>query len=204
MFLKKSLMLLSLILCLFCSILSGCGRKVKEPGEVIDYLKGLKSYTAKVDISFKNDMQELKYEGRHFYQKGTGYRVEIGSDRVQIHKEDKIYVNDIKNNAKYELEKDFDKIYSLSFVGNYIKLLYTSDNAKYDQKELEGKKYQLVELQLPGNNRNLYRAVMYINLKGYVPEKLFIYDYKNREKVQITYSDFKINEELNKELFEVK
>ena len=174
-----------------------------KPHEVIDYLRNIKSYQCKVNITTTNDRQQLKYEFTQFCDKVMGYRLELGSDRVQIYTEGKIYVNDLKNSAKYVLDSDFDQVRTISFIGEYIKLLYTNDKINYSKQNLEGKDYQLVDLLLPGTNRNLYKAVMYIDLKAYAPYKIIVFDNKGRERMLIEYIDFKANVELNKELFKV-
>lgn len=200
---KKLLILFITFLLMMANLCSGCRRREKQPGEVIDYLKQLKTYSCKVEITIKNDRQEIKYDCKQYFDRNQGYRIEIGDDRIQIHKDNKIYVNDKKNSSKYTLDGDFDRVYSLSFIGNYIKLLYTEDKIKYDKKSEEGIDYQTVELLMTGNNRNMYKAVLYINAKTYKPEKLMVYDYKGNETVRMIYSDFKSNEEIDKNLFNV-
>ena len=185
-------------------IMNGCTKKQKEPHEVVDYLKNLSTYQCKVEIDTKNDREELKYSLKQYCDSSIGYRVEIGDDKVQIHRNNKVYVKDLKNNKKFELEEEFNELYSISFVGEYIKLLYTNDSVDYIIKEIEGKKYQLIQLLLPGNNRNLYKAVMYVDLKAYTPEKIVIYDNKEKERVIILYSDFVINDKIDKSLFNVE
>lgn len=200
---RRSLILLSLIMLMFSVLSWGCKKRTKDVNEVLDNLKSLNSYSAKVNIKIKNDRQELLYECKQFYDKIQGYRLEIGSERVQIYKENKIYVKDNVNGAKYTLEEDFDQTYSLGFIGKYIGLLYTNESIKYSNKETEGNSYQVIELLLPGNNRNMKRADMYINVKAYLPEKIIVYDSKDNERILITYSEMIVNEVMNNELFKV-
>lgn len=200
---RATLILLSLILLLFSVFSWGCKKRIKSSEDVINHLKSLRSYSADVNITIKNDRQELLYECKQFYDKIQGYRLEIGSDRVQVYKDNKIYVADKKNGAKYILEGDFDQTYSLSFIGKYIGLLYTNETIKYSVKEMEGNRYQVIELLIPGNNRNIHRAEMYINTKTYLPERVIVYDQKNTERILINYKELSANEEINKELFKV-
>lgn len=200
---KRTLVLLWSILAVFCLLSWGCKRRVKDVNDILNHLKSLSSYSANINIKIKNDRQELIYECKQFYDKIQGYRLEVGSDRVQIYKEKKIYMKDNNNGSRYVLEDNFDQTYSLSFIGKYIGLLYTNETINYSLKEIEGISYQIIELLLPGNNRNMHRADMYINTRTYLPEKVIIYDWKAKERVFITYSDLKVNEEMSKELFKV-
>lgn len=200
---KKSLFLLFLIIFSLLGF-NACKKRYKYPEDVVDYLKSLKTYESNVQMYIKNDKQELKYEMKQYCDASIGYRLEIGKDRVQVHKDNKIYVTDNKNNSKYELESDFDELYRISFIGEYIKLLYTNDEVKFTVENMDGNEYELIETFLPGMNRNLNRAVMYIDLKNmYTPVKILIYDEKDEERVNITYTNFKRDIAIDKELFKV-
>jgi outer membrane lipoprotein-sorting protein len=154
-------------------------------------------------MEIKNDKQTITYEGKQYYSKDLGYRMELGTDRVFVYKKDKIYVQDVKNNVKYTMEQEFDNGYRLSFIEEYIKMLYTNEEIKYDFKEVETKKYQLIELIIPSGGREFNKAVMYIDLKSSLPEQLIIYDDKDNERRKITYINFQCNPELQEDLFKV-
>ncbi|NLZ48574.1 MAG: hypothetical protein GX895_07265, partial [Clostridiales bacterium] len=80
-------------------------------------------------------------------------------------------------------------------------LIYINEDTKYYIEEGDGKRYQLIELTIPANNRNIDKAVLYVDTKSLVPSKILIYDSNNRKRVEITYSDFKANVKLDKKLF---
>jgi len=82
--------------------------------------------------------------------------------------------------------------------------LYTNEEIKYAFKEIEGKKYQLIELIIPGGSIETSKAVMYVNINTYLPEWLFVYDEKDRERIKITYKNFQANPEINMDLFKVE
>ncbi len=92
----------------------------------------------------------------------------------------------------------------MSLIEEYIALLYTNENIKYSYKNIQGQKYQLIELFIPGNNRNMSKAVLYVNIKTKIPSKIYIFDSKNQERVEVVYKDFKPNIQVNKDLFSVK
>jgi outer membrane lipoprotein-sorting protein len=199
---NKGLFLLLLFVVIFNALsFSGCKKKSKEPDEIIDYLKNLKSYECKVDMYVKNDKQELKYNMKQFCDASMGYRLEIGSDRVYIYRDGKINVTDIKNNAKYELDENFDEVFKISFIGEYIKLLYYTSSYKFSELTVDKDKYVLLELALPGANKNMRKAVMYIDSRNYYPSKVLIYNYKDKETINITYREFKANVGIDKKLF---
>ncbi|MBC8060620.1 MAG: hypothetical protein H7Y18_08135 [Clostridiaceae bacterium] len=201
---KNSLILLFIFFSIQIIFLSGCRKKNIDPSSTTMYLKGLSSYSCSADIKIKNDRDTYTYSTNQIYSKTLGTRIELGKDRVYIYLEDKIYVTDLQNKLKYLMDKDVDGIYKLSIIEEYINLLYSNENIKYNSKNIDGQEYQTIELEIPGNNRNMSRAIFYVNIKSKSPYKLFIYDSKEKERVEILYNDFKPNIEINKALFEVK
>lgn len=201
---RRKLLILCAVFLGLVIILSGCKKSQKNPNEVTDFLKDLDSYSTDFIMEVKNDKQTIAYEGKQFYNKDLGYRLELGEDRVFIYKSDKIYVNDIKNNVKYTTDKDFDSTYKLSFINEYIMLLYTNEDIKYDFKDIEGKKYQLINLTIPGGNKEISKAVMYVDTKSYLPEWVIIYDEKDQERVKITYKNFQVSPDMKPDLFKVE
>lgn len=201
---RRKLLILSAMFFIIATMILGCGKHKADPNEVTNFLKDLSGYSTDFTMEFKNDKQTLTYEGKQFYNKSLGYRMELGQDRVFIYKNDKIYVNDLKSGLKYTTDQEFDYLYRISFIKEYLKMLYTNEEIKYDFKDIDGIKYQLIELVIPGGNRETSKAVMYVNMKSNFPEKVLIYDVNNNEKVKISYNNFEANPELNEDLFEVE
>lgn len=200
---RKPLILLAAIIVFFVGFL-GCSKKEKDFNEVTNILKDLKSYSTDFTMEIKNDKQIVTYNGKHFYDKALGHRMELGQERVFIYKEDMIYVKDKTNDVEYTLDKSFDEGFRLSFPEEYVQLLYSNEEIKYELKEMEGKKYQLIHLIVPGNNKDIDKAVMYVDLETNLPEYVFIYDSKNNEKMKVTYKNFLTNMETNKDLFKTE
>lgn len=200
---KKLLILLVICLGTFLSLL-GCGKKQVDPNEAIQFLKELDSYTCNLDININNSKQEINIMCKQYYDKRYGNRLNIGNDRVLIYRDKDIYVNDIKNNENYILNKDFDSLYKLSLLQEYIGLLYTNEEIKYSIQTICDKQYELVNLTIPGNNRNLNKATMYIDLENKFPDKIIISDIKGNEIINFVYKNFIPNTELEKTIFESK
>jgi outer membrane lipoprotein-sorting protein len=184
--------------------LAGCGKKNRTPEEITCYLKDLNSYSSIVNMHIKNDRQTIDYELKQYYQKDLGYRLELGQDRIMVYKDDKIYINDLKSGFKYNTDKNFDELFRLSFIGEYIELLYTNEKIKYKNKKLEGIDYLSIELLIPGGNKNIDNAVLYINTDTNLPSRLYIFDVKGNEKVEVIYKDFIPNDEVKKDLFKIE
>lgn len=201
---RRKLLILFSVIFIFTIISYGCGRTQKDPNEVTNYLKDLNTYSTDFTMEIKNDKQVITHEGKHFYSKALGHRMELRQDRVFIYKDNKIYAHDVKNDVRYTVDKDFDEGFILSFVEEYIKLLYTNEEIKHEFKEKEGKKYQLIHLLIPGMNKDMEKAVMYVDITSRLPEQVIVYDEKDNEKMKVTYKNFQPNPELQQDLFKVE
>jgi len=176
-------------------------RNKNDPDRALDYLKNLDSYSAEVHINITNDKQNIEYDTKQLYSKKYGYRLSVGDDRVMIYKEDIIQVKDLKNGLQYSTDRDFDSVFKLSFLGEYIGLIYTNEKIDYCLKECEGEKFQVIKIILPGMNRNIRYAELYTNIKTCEPKYIIIYNDQEKEKMRITYDKFLPNIKIDKELF---
>lgn len=154
-------------------------------------------------MKIENDKQIINYTGKQFYDKRYGYRFELDKNRLMVYKDNKILVKDLQSGLKYETEKDFDSLFKLSFIGEYIGMIYTNEVVKNSSKKIGNEEYQIVHLDIPGNNKNISKAELYINKHNSLPKHVIIYDSKGNKKIDIEYSDFKANPELQKDLFEI-
>lgn len=201
---KKGLLIISSIMCLiFLISFVGCNKNVKDTEKAIDYLKNLDTYSCDMTMKIQNDKQVVNYSGKQFYDKRYGYRFELDKNRILIYKENSISIKDLQNGLSYSTDKDFDSLFKLSFIGEYIGLIYTNETLSSSFKNLNNEEYQVIHLDIPGNNKNINNSDLYINLKDNLPRYLKIYDVKGEEKINIEYSNFKSNPELQKELFDV-
>ena len=200
---KKNLLIISIMSFIFLVLLSGCGKNVKNTEKTIDYLKNLDSYSCDMNMKIQNDKQTINYNGKQFYDKKYGYRFELEKNRILIYKENKIFVKDLQNGLSYDTDKDFDSLFKLCFIGEYIGLIYTNEKVGNSFKNINNEEYQIIHLDIPGNNKNISKSDLYVSLKDNFPKYLIIYDNKGREKINVEYSNFKSNPELQKELFDV-
>jgi len=203
---KKCLLLfLSLLLILGSMLLISCDKKPKDTNDITTYLKNMESYTTEMNMDVKNDKQIINYKAKQSYLQGGGYKLELNKSRVFIYKNDnKIYVSDKNNGTKYVQSKDFDEVFKLSFIGEYIGLLYTNEEIKYVSKTINNIEYTVIDLLIPGSNKNTTKALLYVNNKSMLPEKMIIYDINGKEKINITYTNFLPNVKVEPSLFKVQ
>ncbi|MCD3276763.1 germination lipoprotein GerS-related protein [Clostridium botulinum] len=201
---RKKIMLLVLGIFIILGgifIFGNKSNKEINPNDAIDYLKNLNSYSCDVSVHIKNSKQEIEKNCKQFYNKKFGHRLDIGDKRILLYKENDITVRDLNNNKQYKIDKNFDDVYKLSFIEEYIGLLYTNQDIESSFKTIKDREYQLINLTIPGNNRNINKAILYVNLENNNPEKIAIYDIKGKEMLSFLYKNFIPNAEIAEEVF---
>ncbi|MCB2353282.1 germination lipoprotein GerS-related protein [Clostridium estertheticum] len=201
---KVSLLFLSLLIVLSSVLFTSCDKTPKDTNDITTFLKNMDSYTTNMNMDIKNDKQTINYKAKQSYLKGGGYKLELNKNRVFIYKsDDKIYINDKNNGRSYVQSKSFDEVLKLSFIGEYIGLLYTNEEIKYVTKTVNNIEYTVINLFIPGNNKNINNALLYVNNKSMLPEKMVIYDTSGKEKINITYTNFSANLKIEPKEFNV-
>ncbi|GAA0177631.1 germination lipoprotein GerS-related protein [Clostridium sediminicola] len=200
---KKGLMLL--FSCVFIIlIITGCGKKEIKTEDIIKQLKEIESYSCNIEIHNKNSKQEIVYDCMQYYNRKYGHRLDINDERVLIFKGNDIQINDLNSGTFYLTSKNFDSVFKLSFIEEYIGLLYTDEEVKCVFENENGRNIMLIYLNIPGSNRNLNRAVMYVDAENAIPIKTVIYDFNDSEKIQFIYKNFTTTEEIGEERFKIE
>lgn len=200
---KKGIILLLTGIFVFF-ILSGCGKKELQTGDVIKQLKEMNAYSCDIEIHNKNSKQEVVYYCKQYYNSEYGHRLDIDEERILIFRGNDIQINDLNSGDFYSTSKDFDSVFKLSFIEEYIGLLYTDDEVKCVFENENGRNVMLIYLNIPGSNRNLSKAVMYVDAENAVPIKTVIYDYSDCEKIQFIYKNFVKTEEIGEDRFKIE
>ena len=182
---------------LFLFFITSCNtKKINNSEEAFNYIKALKNYAADIRVTFKNERNEESLFLKQYSSEDNSYRLDLENERTYIYKDNKIYVKDLKNNAEYFLEEEFDEIYKYCFLNEYIKLIYSMDEVTYFDKKLDTGEveYFAAKVNLPTNNLNMNYAILYIDANKFIPIKLEIYDSKENNRVLIEYLTFEVVE----------
>lgn len=184
-------------------VFSSCNKNIQNTEDLIYYLKDLNSYSCSVNISMKNTKQEINYSGKQFYHAKYGDRFDLGKDRIILYRQNKIVSKDIKSGNVYNGDKNFDSLFKFCFIDQYISLIYTNEKVESSFKNIDNQQYQIIYLDIPGNNKNMSKAQLYVNLKHNIPTYLIIYDSMGKERIKVYYTNFKANPELGEDVFRI-
>ena len=169
--------------------------------DIINELKNTKCYSSKVEYVFKNSKSQFEESTLQYYSFDRGARIEFkdGYEGVKVYKGEEIKVEG--NQAEeYTLDKDIDMLYPLAFIDNILSNQYSSEIKEVKADWGEGI-YLKVDINYDSKNKHLNKAEFYVDKNTKVPVLLKILDDSNKERVIITYKDFKKEKSLNNDLF---
>lgn len=168
---------------------------------IINELKNTKLYSSKVNYVFKNSKSQFEENTIQYYSFDKGSRIEFkdGYERVKVYKGGEIKVEE-NSDGEYTLDKNIDTIYPLAFIENIL-----TDLDNYEIKEVKTEWSDSIYLQIDvkynSNNKHLNKAEFFVEKNKGVPVLLKILDDDNKERIIITYKDFKKEKILSDDLF---
>jgi outer membrane lipoprotein-sorting protein len=200
---KKLIIGISVFIPIFIILLIIVCRNVITPSnqDIINELKNTKCYSSTVEYVFKNSKSQFKESTIQYYSFDKGSRIEFknGYNLVKVYKGEEIKVEE-NATEEYILDKDIDIIYPLAFIENIL-----SNPQDGDIKEVKADWGQDVYLQVDmtysGKNKHLNKAELYVDKNKKIPVLLKILDDNNKERVIISYKDFKKEKFLDDNLF---
>lgn len=182
---------------------SSCNKNTKNTEDIIYYLKDLNSYSCNVNIFIKNSKEEIKYSGKQFYHVKYGNRLDLGKDEIIFYEQNKIVTKRIGSGSIYNYNKNFDSLFKFCFINQYISFIYTNEKIENSFQNINNQQYQVIHLDIPGNNKNINKAELYVSTKYSIPTYLIIYDSDGNERVKVQYTEFKANPELGEDVFHI-
>lgn len=169
--------------------------------DIINELKNTKYYSSEVEYVFKNSKAQFEENTMQYYSFDKGARIEFkdGYEGVKVYKGEEIKVEG-NQDEEYILDKDIDIIYPLAFIEN---ILSNPQNGEIKEVKAEWGEgvYLQIDIRYNNKNKHLNNAEFYVDKNTRVPVLLKILDDSNKEKVIITYKNFKIEKSLNDDLF---
>lgn len=200
----KSRLWVAIILCLF---LSSCA--VRSGNDGFDYsFSKMKSYTCNAEITVYGNKQNSVYNVKQYYMEPDKVRIEtlepeFLKDKVSVYSNGSWCINhpQIGGKLTYSGSSDAD---GLADVGIVVKKLFCSSGAKKSMAEINGTEYIKIQAAIPGDSQFRKTAVLYFDDKKYYPVYMEILDDKNTRRVEVKYSNFVYNADIESSKFEMK
>ncbi|WP_346894777.1 germination lipoprotein GerS-related protein [Clostridium sp. UBA7503] len=188
--LTYTLFIIAICLTVAVALLIKGRTRILDEYNAIDSLSEIKAYKSDITIEIINDRETNKYEGFQTYKKDIGYKLDLKDKRSFTFKGDEILVKDKENIKEYSLDKGFDEVFKYGFIGEYIGLIYTNEELKFETETINNGEYFVITTVIPGSNNNIFQGSLYYDIKNNRPKKIIIYDNKGRERIIYTYENF--------------
>jgi len=191
----------------------GCSKPTEKEEDVFyevqKFFNNMETYRCIADVTVKGNKDTETYKSKHVFKKPDKYVVEIlepseneGNIVVYDGKQAWLYNKQIDESFIIkDLEQGIDKTL---FVGYFLKNILSNENLDMSFDEIKGKKYLVLETEIPGNNKYRYKEKLWIDRSNYYPYKLNILSKDGEVTVEVIYTEFKANVKLTDEDFNVK
>jgi outer membrane lipoprotein-sorting protein len=176
-----------------CVALCGCGKKETDKTSILTQMT---SYVANAEVTYISDRGSITYSAKHYALQDGRYCIEISSpyenagDKVLF--DGKMIwhysaVNKDKISVAMPDKAERQQIILFAFVKNMLSTHTANGDFKSD----------VYEAQMPKVHKYMNNERLWLNKETSLPEKLIIYDSDGKERVIVTFSDFKYNEEID-------
>lgn len=191
----------------------GCSKPVEKEEDVFyevqKFFNKMETYRCIADVTVKGNKDTETYKSKHVFKKPDKYVIEIlepseneGNIVIYDGKQAWLYNKQIDESFIIkDLEQGIDKTL---FVGYFLRNVLSNESVDMSFDEIMGKKYLVLETEIPGNNKYRYREKLWIDRNNYYPYKLNILSRDGEVTVEVIYTDFKANIKLTDEDFNIK
>ena len=192
-------------------LLVGC----KEPTndeifyEIQKNFYSMNSYQCNAHIIIKESNTPQSYSAKHIYKKPDKYLIEIlqpeeskgfvtafdGSGGWLYHPgiKEKLTIKNFKGSQEESM-----------FIGYFLKVAVTGEDVKLSNEVIDNNDYLVVKGKIPGNHSYRSYAKLWIDKGNHIPYKLIVYDKEDKESIEVIYSNFKYNVDIDDDVFILK
>lgn len=200
--LRSMLWILLLVpICIIVVIIFGRNMVTPSNEEIIEDLHNIKNYSCNVEYTFINSKGQYKENTTQYYSSNNGMRIEFKDEngRVKVYKGSEIQMKE-ENGQNYIIDKKIDEIYPLAFIENILDK-NISGELEVINPEWSDKEYIRVNINYPNDNKHLNKGELYVDKKLKCPVLLKIFDDTDKERILISYKDFRVSKEYDESLF---
>lgn len=177
--------------------------------EAQKYFNKMETYRCIADVTVKGNKDTETYKSKHVFKKPDKYVIEVlepaenqGNIVLYDGKQAWLYNKQIDESFIIkDLEQEADKNL---FVGHFLKNILSNEEIKMNFDDINGKKYLVLETDIPGNNKYRYKEKLWIDKENYQPYKLNVLDKDGELFIEVIYTEFKANIKVNDEDFNIK
>lgn len=203
----RLLLVIVVILLLMC----GCSKPSEEDVfyNAQKFFNKLDTYRCIADVTVIGNKDTANYKLKHVFKKPDKYVVEIlepleNEGNIVLYDGNQIWLYNKQIDESFVVKDIEDSASRNFFIGFFIKNILSNENVKISFDDLEDKRYLVLEVDIPGNNKFRNKERLWLDSKGFYPYKLLILDKDGEVSTEIRYSEFEPNVKVKDEDFNIK
>lgn len=189
----------------------GCSKPSEEDVfyEAQKLFNKMDTYRCIADVTVKGNKDAESYRAKHVFKKPNKYVIEIlepsdNKGNIVLHDGQQTWLYNKQIDESFII-KDFEQSLDKSlFVGYFLKNILSNEDIKMNFEDIDGKRYLVLEVEIPGNNKYRNKERLWINSENYHPYKLKILDKDGELSIEVIYTEFKANIKVYDEDFNIK
>ncbi len=168
----------------------------------------MENYACISTVEHISDNNTKTYEMKQYYKKTGEYRLEmIEPESVKgiITVYDGKTISQYNPRIKGEIKKDIEpSIYvDEMFLGAFVKNYFKSEDTVVTTSKFDASKCTILETTIPGEHKYLSTEKLWVDNETLIPKQLIIYDVDGKERVKVTYGEFKYNVKFTDNIFNI-
>lgn len=196
-------------------LLVGCSKASTDNSEnmsdmekIQKQLLNMQNYACVATVEHISNNSTKTYETKQFCKKTGEYRLEMlapesveGIITTYNGKTICQYNPRVKGEIKKDIEasKYVDEMFLNAFIKNYMQ----SEETAIATSKFDSSKCTVLEAVIPGENKYLSTEKLWVDNETVIPKQLIIYDTENKERIKVTYKEFKFNAQLDDKIFDI-
>lgn len=190
-------------------VLVGCGTDATSYVSIQQNIMDMDSYEADITVKYLSNKGENEYILNQTIKKDGKYILHTMSPKdvegnIILFDGDIVWQYNPRLDSKISVG-DKDKLVRkqlsiFAFLENHLK----SNDVSVQTANTKDGVYTILEAIIPGDNKYISSEKLWINNETKTPEKLIIYDADGKERVFITYRNFKYNPKIEDSIFNIE
>jgi len=208
---RKAILFLVICISLVCV---GCEKKqankeVSTMEKIQQQLLNMQNYVCVATVEHISNKSTKTYEMKQFCKKTGEYRLEMlepESVKGIITTYDGKTICQYNPRVSGEIKKDIESSAYIDemFLGAFIKNYLQSEETAVATLKFDSSKCTVLEAVIPGEHKYLATEKLWVDNELLTPKQLIIYDTEQKERVKVTYNEFKYNAQLEDKIFSIE
>ncbi|MGE4283102.1 MAG: outer membrane lipoprotein carrier protein LolA [Clostridia bacterium] len=192
-------------------ILCSCGKKNENTDvytQIYEKYKDIQSYQCEMLMNISSNKTVRQYRLKQFYKAPDYYKIEL-LEPEEVKGLVTVYVNGNVTTMHPEINGKFTLLNfnpvdeSYIFLPDFFEAYYKSEKTSVAVSKEKESKSILLKADLPSSSIYRFSQSMWIDSQSLLPEKMEIYDIKNKPVISVRFTEMELDIQLEDDIFQV-